>query len=383
MLEKLGVDRAERIRSRQQALLPLAGALLLAWCALDGAIYRSGFYFSLAEPESNTGAVVNSLMLLERQYRPGVRTVLVFGDSRVAEGFSGSIARGEGDIDFINLAVPGSTPRTWYYLLREIVARGYRFDAIVIGTRFQPLGGARLADWPLSPNQDAPLLGLRDLRDYPRSFEAAAMRERGLHAVLFPGLTLRQDTRELLTAPLQRWRSVKEMRPLFLGAVPLYPGREERMPALVFADDARVRDWAGATAAQRALVEGHLAELAAPLDTAVVAANEAYASTWFGALARLATAREAAAIVFALPRGPYPAALAQQDRRRSPPWALPPRQGRPGLADGRAVALPPELLQDLEDPAYFFDAMHCNRAGRERLSALVGDAVRARLDRGS
>ena len=40
---------------------------------------------------------------------------------------------------------------------------GYAFDAVVVGTLYQPRDAMRLADWPLDPAHQIPLLGLTDL----------------------------------------------------------------------------------------------------------------------------------------------------------------------------------------------------------------------------
>ena len=92
----------------------------MTWLALQALAYRSSLYHRVADPDSNAGAGVSAL-LLELQYRP-VRAVL--GDSRIIEGYSGPLAQADGPIRFITLGVPGSSRRTWCYLLREIVRRG-------------------------------------------------------------------------------------------------------------------------------------------------------------------------------------------------------------------------------------------------------------------
>lgn len=366
-------DRAASIRARLQAPLLLVGAMLLLWFAFESILYRSGGYFAIAEPESNAGAVFNALLLLDRHYRPGVRTVLVLGDSRVAEGFSGPLARADSDIDFISLSIPGSTPRTWHYLLREVNRRGCRYEAVLIGVFYRPIG-SQLADWPLAPNQDAALLGLRDALDYPASFSSAAMQARARQSVWFPAASMRQDTQALLAAPVSRWQKLGTTRSGYIDYVPQYPGREEQMPPLVFDGAGAVVDWGPASVAQRALVEGLIAEREAPIDAAILAANRAYLSTWLGAIARLAQDQGARAIAFPLPRGPYPEI-----------FGTPIDAGLvhtvasvPGL-----TALPADLLQALEQPANFFDGMHVNRAGRERMSAVVGGQTRALLQAGA
>jgi hypothetical protein len=362
------LDRPDRIVARLKPLAFLIAGLLLAWVGVDLALYRSGLYYRLAAPLSHTGAVVNALMLLEREYEPGSRTILVLGDSRIGEGFSAPRAEAaDASTNFINLAVPGSTPRTWYYLLREIVRRGYRFDAVLIGTIYQPRTRELLADWPLDPLHQAPLLGLQDLRDYPAGFVAADMRARARDAILLPALAMRQDTMALLAAPLQRRRDVRKFRPRLLASIDNYVGSGETMPALEFDGSGNVVDWRHAKEAQRAVVEGHLADLATALDAPTAQSNRDYAHRWLSAIDGLLASRDAQLIVFPLPRGPYGARQPMIRDDADVPTALGVRR--------TATVLPADLLLDLERPEYFFDALHLNAAGRERMSTQLGTEV--------
>ncbi len=343
--------------------------MLLVWFAVESLVYRSGAYLRIASSESNTGAVVNSLMMLEAQYQAGRRTVLVLGDSRVAEGFSGPTASAAGDIVFINIAVPGSTPRTWYYLLREINRRGYSVEAVLLAMPSQ-VPASRLPDWPLSPNQDLPLLGLRDLGSYPRSFDSEVMRRRARQALLFPAMTLRQDTRALLVDPGERWVEITQTRALYLAAVPGYPGRDSRMPELAMSTDRTVTDFGQASAEQRAQIQVLIDDQAKSSDLQTLALNREYLSRWIGKTVRLMQHQGARTLVAALPRAPYPELLTAQPGPPMPElWA-----GIPGL-----TSLPEGLLADLEQAQYFFDAIHANRAGREQISSRLGDSVRAAL----
>lgn len=365
-------DRPALVLARLKAPLRLVAAMLAAWILLDLAIYRSGLYYRLAEPESNTGAVVTTLMLLDREYRPEARNVLVFGDSRIGEGFSAKQAEaGDASLNFINVSVPGSTPRTWYYLMREAARRGYRFEAAVIGTLYEPQNRQAIADWPLDPAHQAPLLGLEDLRDYPAGFVTAPMRERAHHAILFPALAMRADTLAALAAPLERRRKLRRFRPGFLTAVLDYSGRAERMPDLAFDADGELITQDALDPAQRVLVESHVAELREIPDPALEAANAEYLAAWFAALARLADEQGARLVLAPLPRGPY-AAL-------HPAPAAAPMLAALSAQHPHAQLLPADLFVELEQPGFFFDTLHLNGEGRARFSTRLGDALRAQL----
>lgn len=363
-------DRPEAVVARLKALFLLVLSIAGLWWGVEALLYRSGLYYRLTEPDSNTGAVVNALLLLEREYRPEARNVLVFGDSRVGEGIWPQVVEAESQaLNVVNVAVPGSTPRTWYYLLREILRRGYRPQAVVIGSLYAPRPVGASADWALDPAHAAPLLGLRDARSFEHSFVSPAMRERARHAVWFPALAMRQDTLAALRAPLERWHRLRGYRPALLAAIPAYGGNGGRMPALAFDAQGQVLDWAGADATQRAKVEALSRDFATPPPAELVAANRVYRADWFARIAALAAQHDAAVLLFPLPRGPYPELL---------PAPVPPDLGAALRAPGLR-ALPGDFSVAFERPEFFFDELHLNATGRARLSSALGVELRARL----
>ena len=94
---------------------------LLIFLVSEGAVFRSGWYFKYVQPESSAGQLTFQVFWLQHELPAKVPEVGVAGDSRIAEGFSArraGLASG-GRLHFWNIGVPGSSPRTWYYLLRE------------------------------------------------------------------------------------------------------------------------------------------------------------------------------------------------------------------------------------------------------------------------
>ena len=77
--------------------------------------------------------------------------------------------------------------------------------------------------------------------------------------------------------------------------------------------------------------------------------------------------RDSELIVFPLPRGPYATRQPAIRDDADVPAALAARR--------TATVLPPDLLLDLERPEYFFDVLHLNAAGRERMSTQLGTEV--------
>ena len=368
-------DRRIAIAARLKQPLLVAGAVLACWFALQCLVFRTGAYRMLAEPESNAGSIAQVLLSVEKVHRPDRRTVLVFGDSRIGEGFSATTAAGDGDVHFINVAVPGSTSRTWNYLLREIDRRGYRYDAIAIGTLYTPVERGPRSDWAIDPSHQVALVGLRDVFEYPGSFPPGPTRRRALHAVLFPALAFREDLRAFLAAPLERWRRTQKVRPKYIDDTLAYPGRDERLPVLAFSPQGKPLDLAPASAALRAAIEREAGGAGVPIPPPIAQANADYEARWVGAMAERAARRGARTFLFPIPRTPYPPLL--------------PAPGGPAPVPVFAARLPatealPETMNaGLESPEFFFDLLHLNRAGRERMSRDVGEAIRTRLGEGA
>ncbi len=94
---------------------------LIAFLVAEGAIFRLGWYNKYLEPESSAGMVESYLFWLKHTLPTAVPEVMVLGDSRIAEGFSSRDAdRVAGNkIHFWNFGMGGTSPRIWYYVLRD------------------------------------------------------------------------------------------------------------------------------------------------------------------------------------------------------------------------------------------------------------------------
>ncbi|HET9048771.1 MAG TPA: hypothetical protein VFN29_07430 [Chiayiivirga sp.] len=352
---------------RIRHVIVLALMLALVWFVLESLVFRSGFYYrELAEPFSNSGITALKLRLARREATAVPPTVLVFGDSRVAQGFSPAVAkRNAPQLNFINVAVPGSKPRTWYYLVRAMVRKGVPFDAIVIGMVYPAMGGDHWADWSLDPSFTASLVDVRDFETYPASFDDPELRRRVQASFWLPTLLMQKDIQSLLESPLERRRSLRGKRG-WLKSIGNYRGPDRVMPALRFSADHGVLDWSDANAEQRAAIEQHLRVLRqTPAD------NEAYARYWFAQLLTLCREHDASLILYPFPRGPYRQILPADNK--APRWLVD-LDNEPDV-----TVLPANLLEDLEAPEYFFDALHANLAGQIITSERVAAAVTAQM----
>jgi hypothetical protein len=108
----------------------LAGAILVFF-ALDGLCFRTGYYPTLLEPDSTAGYLENSLSLEQNRRTDGPNEIVAVGDSRIP--LKPRVANSAGTpYRFFTIAVPGTSPRCWYYMLREDDPGANRYAAIVI-----------------------------------------------------------------------------------------------------------------------------------------------------------------------------------------------------------------------------------------------------------
>lgn len=350
-------------------LVAAAAALLLL---IDVALVRSGAYFGWIEPDSTAGSVVGATLAIPHYYDAARKNILVLGNSQIGEGFSGSLADAaseRADLHFINGSVAGTTPRVWNYLLRSVDPHADRFAAIALmidynlDERFDDL-----TDYPLDTGYAVPLLRIADLLDYPATFSDPAQRLRARRAILLPLQALHDDVRALLAAPRMRYHEIVRNRPQWLEAVGVYPGREQVLPELAIdPGSGQPVDWGAHESDFKPLLEEYFRRLRQHADPALQARNLDYQRQWLERIAERYRAHGVPVIVFVVPRGPWRATLSAPPVANAAIAEL--------AASGRVQPLPGDAFTELEQPRYFFDTLHMNRAGRARFSQLFARAV--------
>lgn len=355
-------------------LLKLVAAALAALLLVDASLFRSGLYYRWAEPDSTAGSVVRTLTTIKRDYEPGRKNVLVLGNSRIGEGFSAlraDEAGGRDDLHFVNGAVAGTTPRLWYYMLRELDPHTDRFAAIALMVDYDA-AETRLdmTNYSLDTPYAASLLRLSDLPDYPSSFTDPEQRERARRGILLPLQAMREDVLNLLAHPIQRRHVVRSTRRNAAYWNSHYPGRDERLPALQLDDAGMPLDW-GADATVRTKLDAYFHELRQPPPESLQSANTAYLREWLERIAQRYAAHAVPVFVFVVPRGPWHGSRA----------AVPQPHGAVAelASRGEVVPLPGDAFVSLEQPQFFFDAWHMNRDGREHFSRLFAQQIAARV----
>ncbi|MGP8246005.1 MAG: hypothetical protein ACLQVN_15970 [Bryobacteraceae bacterium] len=345
--------------------LPLRlGLALIFFLALDSLAFRTG-YTSILEPNSTAGYLEQ--FVWNEIHRPfdGPNQVLAVGDSRV--GLKTRVANlftPETGYMLATIAVPGTTPRCWYYMLREVDPDRHRYAAILIpfdtynDREFEPV-----ADRELDLHYLAPLLRLSDLWSFSMSYTQWPLRALAARTVLLKGMAFQQDFQAYLAHRHAREENVALVHRM--GATWIYNSVWERHNL----EGIKV-DWAAnrvtlpgwPDAAKRRQIEDELLRPVPPITPSYAA----YRLRWIGAIVDRYRGARTRIVFYRLPRGPVVRPGLPEDADSSVRQLA----RRPGvvLADERA-------FDSLERPELFGDGMHLNEAGGIEFSRMLAQLV--------
>ncbi len=154
----------------------------------------------------------------------------MLGDSRIAEGFSSrdadSVAGNK--VHFWNFGMGGTSPRIWYYVLRDADPTRRRFRAIAIALDHY----SDEDEFDSRPNRLIDLnfiigrLRLTDCPDFAASMVSPEFKAKALAGCLFKGIPLRSDAQEFLLNVSDRIKRSKEWRNQGLFYINDYQGRD-------------------------------------------------------------------------------------------------------------------------------------------------------------
>jgi hypothetical protein len=367
-------ESSATIRARLAPLLALLGLVFAGWLLVGTVLFRTGFYYRyVASPDSTAGEAERALQVIGQRYIPGAHNVLVLGDSRTAEGFSSRVANHSvPGINFIEAGMAGTTPRVWSYLLRKIDPAGDRFDAVVLLRIVDVNAPDRecLADRSLDLAYLPPLVTATDALDIPRSFAQPPARAQAWRTVLLPMRTARADIDALADAPYARLRAVRANLRAYVSSRYAYTGHAESLAAVTL-DPVSLHPNPAVDVPPSLIAYLDQLREARTAPPATDPCNLAYYRQWLARIAALYRPTHRPVLLVALPRGPFH--LEHGPPARTDLAAV-------GLSPGDGVTLvAPSALGALEQPQFFFDGLHMNRAGRDRYSVLVAQSVAVAL----
>ncbi len=328
--------------------------MLAVFFAADGLLFRAGWYNAYLEPDSSAGSLESLIYWLNNSPVPKKPEVLVIGDSRIAEGFSSRTAAAATDrrLHFWNFGLGGTTPRVWYYTLRDADPTRRRFAAIAIA-----LDNYSDADWfaefedrPTDQNYLVMRLGLGDCLEFASSTHSLQAHEHALFGCLFRGVILRNDVRTLLAHPEARIAHADDWLQNGLGYNEGYGGMTQNLKGLSVNWSTRTLHFPdGVSEATKANVTRFVMRDSVPQKGEVVR----YRRRWLGGILDLYKDSPTRIIFLQMPRGPVAGPDVPAPRFVDSVKAVP-----------RVSVLPGDTFTDLEKPELFADGLHLNHDGR-------------------
>jgi hypothetical protein len=351
----------------RKAALTYIGAAVL-FVAVEFSLFRTSIYRSLLEPSSSAGQV--ELLLAAARAETGApdKTVLVVGDSRVGEGFSAKIANqaASGGLRFVNAAASGSTPRSWFYLLRELDPDAARYGTIVLALDdYKDEDGTwSWADYPLDLRIAIACLRLSDTFGFAFSFHQAALRWEAFRGALFKGFVYKDDLQAFLANPAARLRKVELYRRNSAVWNYDYEGNPASLAGLAIDWKARaLRFPPGLNEATKSELTAAYFRAAAPQQ----GGKYRYRKDWLGKILERYRGRPTRIVFVRMPRTPLPLPDA--------PPGLSCAACELASANPAATALDEHAFDSLERPEYFFDTLHMNSDGRRLFSLQLAPAI--------
>ena len=291
--------------------------------------------------------------------------VLAVGDSRMALRTARAGRMGSG-FTYGFAGIAGTLPRCWYYLLREVDPGRNRYAAILL-----PVDDYSDEDWEDYSERTTDLrflitaLGLGDIWEFAGSFNKWENRTQAVMGILLKGIVLKDDVQDLLVDPQQRLVSNAAKKSDWIDAQQNFEETQEDMRGLVV-------DWKTMHAIypRRLDAEGRRSvdEFLLHRTTAHTGKVAAYRREWFGQIIEQYRGSRTKLIFYRLPRG---AAIRPDNLLQKASFTIPSFRGLPNV-----IVLDEHLLDEVEKPEYFKDALHLNDLGCRRLTELLVTKVR-------
>jgi len=339
---------------------------IVAFICVDGAVFHSGLYVSILAPSSYAGRVAKITRAEKERAPSGLKEVLVLGDSRIAEGFSATLANELGSptgLKFVSLAEPAASANTWYYMVREVDPTTRRYAAIVIpyGIGYEP----NSAD-PLRISMTAPLLRYGDCFHFASGFQRWSGRFRAFFACILRGSAYQDDVADLLAHPVARMRSIRQADKMHSGRE--YKGRDYDLVGTSYdATTGQITFASKLTEAQRLAFRKSLIQ-PSQSDTEYSLKLQ---RDWIPRIMNRYSHSPTAIVLTPLPRGPF---LELAGFSRGYDSVLP-----SSVIQRTAFSLPGHTFDFLEQPEYYFDAFHLNAKGRQKFTDTLVSELLGRL----
>jgi hypothetical protein len=348
-------------------IVPRILATLVFFAAFEGVIFHTRVYPSILEPESTAGAMETQLNNEIKRPKPDRNQVLAVGHSRMAllPRVANNMQPSTG-YRFASVGLGGSTPRCWYYELRELDPTARRYAAIVIPTDDfnEPDSYDNLSNRDLDIRYLIARLELSDLADFPWSFEDRKLKWVAFGDILFKGYVYKRDFLDFLSHAKGRIATVRQSDQYSAGWFYDYVGPEHSVAGLQIDWQHSVAHYpASFTPQQRKLIEDVLFQ-ARPPDAGRLSR---YLHQWYGRILDHYRGSGTKLIFLRVPRAPMP------------PLEQPPKLNsaiRQIASEPDVIVLDEHLFDPLERTDLFADPMHLTAEGMNRFSRILATEVR-------
>jgi hypothetical protein len=370
------MDLSFYMDNKQRITLPIFFLMLILTLIIPllfSQIVIRYIYTDWLEPESTAGSVMLAESVVTHQLDPFKKNILILGNSRIGEGFSAKLANANvknQEYNFVALAMPGTTPRIWSYVLRKIDSKRNKFYAIyVMAENYNDTAEENYNERDLDSAYLSGIFRLEDLLTYPSSFESPKKINGAIKNILLPVTLLQKDIGKFLTHPLKRIKNVKLWRRDFFLWIVDYGGKEEQLPPLDNIESfTSVLDLVDSS--KKSGMEWYFKSVQYCNKTYVYSFH--YNSHWFGEIGQQYANRAVHLGAFMIPRGPYHNMMGCDVSLKGSLAIL--------NSKGLLELIPNQFSSELEKPEYFFDHLHMNSAGRREFSAKLAVAIVNQLE---
>jgi hypothetical protein len=345
---------------------PVLFASVLVFCAIESAVFHTGVYPWIISPDSSTGSL--ETVLRDERLRPKAGAqVLGIGDSRML--LEPRIANGhtaETGYTFGNIGTAGATPRSWYYMLRDVDPDAHLYRAIVIAVESYDDWDS----WGDEADRETDLsyviarLRLTDLWEFSRSYHDPWLQWKAARGILFKGLVYKRDFEDLLRHPIARIKYVRQSNRDSFMWIYTYQGPPDTVA------DYRV-DWEARTItappnADPVRLEGLKSRLLDPLPPESGSYSR-YLKYWFGKIHEHYRGSPTRLIFLRLPRGGW---IRPDQPRYNPHSSV-----RDLAAQPNVTLIDEHFFDSLEKPELFRDQLHLNGPGMDQFSLMIAQEV--------
>jgi hypothetical protein len=340
---------------------PVLLACAVVYCALEGAAFHTGLYPWILSPDSSTGTL--ETVLRDERLRPKTGPQVVgIGDSRMLlEPRLSNAHTSETGYTFANIGMPGASPRSWYYMLRDADpdARLYRAVALAVESYDDADTWGDEADNDADLNYVIARLRLTDLWEYTRSYDDPSQRWKAARGILSKGLVYKRDFEDLLLHPVARLRYVRLSRRNSFMWVYNYQGPADTVAA--YSVDWQAHTLTAPADADPERVRGLKERLLLPLPPES-GGQSRYMKYWLGKIAAHYRGSPTRLIFLRLPRGGF----VRPDQPRYNPHS----SVRELAALPNVTLIDEHFFDVLEKPELFRDQLHLNGPGMDQFSEL-------------